>query len=243
MSNKIKTYKKDLDYSYTLGVFLTIQLLELYPQYVTKVINSSNSFKNSGLDKILELCKKHNIPIETSDKCINKLSPKGNCYSIGVFNKYKEPLKPNENHIVLVNPSNSGNLGTIIRSSLGFGIKNIAIIRPGVDIFDPKVIRASMGAIFHVSFEYYDSFNDYINNFKSHNIYTFMLNGKKKLSTLDEVSKEPFSLVFGNEASGLSEEFKDIGTSIVIPHSQDIDSLNLSVAVSIAEYQFTKNNF
>lgn len=50
------------------------------------------------------------------------------------------------NHVVLVNPSNAGNLGTIIRSCIGFGVEDIAIILPAVDLFDPKTIRASMGA-------------------------------------------------------------------------------------------------
>ena len=43
--------------------------------------------------------------------------------------------------MVLVNPSDMGNMGTIIRTMLGFNYVNLAIIRPGVDVFDPRVIR------------------------------------------------------------------------------------------------------
>ena len=56
-----------------------------------------------------------------------------------------------------------GNLGTILRSCLGFGMKDIAIIKPGVDIFDPKVVRASMGSIFSLNISYFNSFEDYKN--------------------------------------------------------------------------------
>ena len=44
---------------------------------------------------------------------------------------------------------------------LGFNYYNLAIIRPGVDVFDPRVLRASMGAMFHLNIEYFDSFEDY----------------------------------------------------------------------------------
>ena len=107
---------------------------------------------NISLDLKEELEKRaKNIPVNINNKLIRYLSPKENCYAIAIFDKYNNNLDDNENHLVLVNPSNGGNLGTIIRSSLGFGIKNIAIIRPGVDMFNPKRIRASMGAIFGVN--------------------------------------------------------------------------------------------
>ena len=50
------------------------------------------------------------------------------------------------NHIVLVNPSDMGNLGTIIRTAVGFGFTDIGIISPAVDAYNPKVIRGSMGS-------------------------------------------------------------------------------------------------
>jgi len=57
-------------------------------------------------------------------------------------------LEKEENHIVLVEPRNMGNVGTIIRTMLGFGYRNLVMIGPAVDIFDPMVIRSTMGALF-----------------------------------------------------------------------------------------------
>lgn len=54
------------------------------------------------------------------------------------------PPGPPARHVVLHNPSDVGNVGTILRSALGFGFRDVAIIRPGVDPFDPRVLRASM---------------------------------------------------------------------------------------------------
>ena len=52
-----------------------------------------------------------------------------------------------------------------------------------------------------------------------------------------------FSLIFGNEATGLPHEFSKIGKSVIIPHSDRIDSLNLPIAASIAMYEATKADF
>lgn len=240
MDIQLKSYKKDFEHSYSIGVFPTLELLNNKREEVLTVLLSTAGNENEGVKKIVDLCNEYNIEIQINDKAINRISKKENSYAIGVFKKYEQELDVNNNHVVLVNPSDMGNLGTIIRTILGFGIKDLAIIRPGVDIFDPKAIRASMGAVFKLSFKYFEDFNSY-NNTYSNDIYTFMLNAKKNLHEVQMDPKKRFSLVFGNEGSGLGDEFKDIGTSIIIPHSKKIDSLNLSIAVGIATYEFTKN--
>mgnify|MGYP006050847247 FL=1 len=52
--------------------------------------------------------------------------------------------------------------------------------------------------------------------------------------------EKPFSLFFGNEATGLDERFHNYGTSVVIPQSSEVDSLNITVAVAVASYVFTE---
>ncbi|QVK16853.1 TrmH family RNA methyltransferase [Mycoplasmatota bacterium] len=241
MANKFRTYKKDLDYSYTLGIFLTIELLTYKPHQIITVLIHSKAQDSDGVKKIIDLCKMNNVPYEINDKMINILSPKDNCFAVGIFNKYEEKLDKTENHVVLVNPSNSGNLGTIIRTCLGFGVKNLAIIKPSVDIFDPKTVRASMGALFNLSFSYFNHFEDYYKVFHNHDIYPFMLNAKLKIYEVNPNKNKPFALTFGNESSGLDDSFLSIGTSVIIPHHSTIDSLNLSIATGIALYEFTKN--
>ena len=232
----MKKYKKtDLE-SYTLGTTLTLYLLTKKVEYVTRVYIHSKQEKNEAYNKIIEICKNNKIEVIFSDKIINTLSDKDNCYVIGVFKKFKSDIDFTKNHIVLVNPSNMGNLGTIIRSSLGFNLNNLVIIKPGVDIFDPKVIRSSMGAIFSINF------NDYYNLTKGNRtFFPFMLQATKNLK--DITVPNCYSLIFGNEGSGLSGEFLNIGTPVIIKHNNSIDSLNLDNAVSIALYEFTKNIF
>lgn len=243
MTEKIKKYNKNSNYSYALGAFPTFELIKSKPDALFKVIVSTSFVDNDNYLKILEYCKNLNVEAQVNDKLINRLSPKDNCYVIGLFKKYTSSLDENKSHVVLVNPGNMGNLGTIIRTILGFEIDNLAIISPGVDIYDPKVVRASMGAVFNVNFQYFDSFEDYLNFFKHHEVFTFMLDGKYSLQDFNGYGKPLYSLVFGNESSGLGDEFQNYGKSIRINHSEKIDSLNLPVSIGIALYQFSKDKF
>lgn len=238
---EMKTYQKDADYSYTLGVFPTIELLQHQSKHVLRVYLHSSSHRNQGAIKIINLCDRYHIPYEINDKTIAKLSKKDNCYAIGVFNKYDMRLE-NVRHVLLVNPGDMGNMGTILRTMLGFEYTNLAIVRPGVDVFDPKVIRASMGAIFSMNIEYFDDFNDYRARFKDHQLYTLMLKGATNIHHLHDKA-QLHTLTFGNESSGLPDSYLEYGKSIVIPHAKTIDSLNLSMALGITLFEFSKSSF
>ena len=160
-----KRYRKDSEVSYALGITLTFELLKNKKEYVTRIFIHAEMKDGDTLQKLKSICEKDHIEMVYTNKIFNVLSEKENCYVIGEFRKYEGSLRTDASHIVLVNPSNAGNLGTIMRSALGFGLNQLAIIRPAVDVFSPKVIRASMGAIFSTDFVYYDTFEAYYAEF------------------------------------------------------------------------------
>jgi len=232
---QIKRYKKDFVYSYALGASPTIELLENRPNDCIRIIYSPDYSDKVGL---AELCAKHDIELEDNQRLINMLSQKENCYVIGVFHKREYKLEKNAPQIVLDNTSDMGNLGTIIRTCVGFGVNNLALIG-GADAYNPKVVRASMGAFFHVNLEYFASIQDYI---KSHGenreLYAFMLEAEHELTEVKPC--EIYSLIFGNEASGLDYNiYKDIARGVKIKHTSSIDSLNLPIAAGIALFWFS----
>ncbi|MFC1700397.1 TrmH family RNA methyltransferase [Patescibacteria group bacterium] len=235
---KFKKYNKKMDISYTYGTFPTIDLLLKKPEIVKTVLLHPMGAGSSGEKRIKSLCEKNNIRYEIASKAIGRISAKENTYAIGVFKKYTSSLDSGENHVVLVNPSSPGNLGTIVRSMVGFNILNLGIIKPATDIFDPKVVRSSMGSNFDLRFEYFDDFKDYSRKFPGYNLYPFILEGGKKVE--DVTFKKPFTLIFGKESSGLPDNFKKMGTGVYIPHTKKIDSLNLSIAASIGIYESIK---
>jgi TrmH family RNA methyltransferase len=236
----LKKYKREFAHTYSFGVFPTLELLEHRHQHVLKVLLNSRGEQNEGVQKIRRICRERNIAAEVNDKLVERLAPNENSYAIGILSKYESKLNTGESHVVLVNPSDMGNLGTIIRSMIGFGITNLGIVKPGVDIFDPRVIRSSMGALLQLSFEYFDTFDLYTTSYPN-GLYPFMTDGHTSLSQVR--FQTPFTLVFGNEGAGLPDHYRTLGTSITIPHTTHIDSLNLTIAVGIALYEATREAF
>lgn len=237
---RIKRYQKKFEYSYSFGTYPTIDLINYQRENLLKVLVKSNHDDSEGLKEVLDLCTKLNIPVEIADRAIDKIATKENTYVLGVFKKYESKLSLKANHLVLVEPRNMGNLGTIIRTMLSFDFKDLAIIRPAADIFDPMVVRSTMGAIFQINFEYFEDINEYISKYGERNIYPFMLDGAKDIR---EVKFEaPFSMIQGNESKGLPKEFSELGQSIYIPNSDNVDSLNLSVATAIGLWEARRNN-
>lgn len=240
MNQKLKRYQKDFDFSYCLGVYPTLELINTRPETVLAVLLHSKGVNNQGIHKIRLLAGNLQIEIIENDKLVEKLASRGNTYAIGVFQKYNTELDPDKNHTVMVHPSSMGNLGTIMRSMLGFGHYDLAIIEPGADPFDPKVIRASMGAVFHLRIKHYQVFTDYWGTQANHTLYPLMTDGKIALPDIN--FQPPYALVFGEEAGGLGEEYQQYGTSIRIPQADPVDSLNLALSVGITLYHGWVNN-
>ncbi|KUK67345.1 MAG: RNA methyltransferase, TrmH family [candidate division WS6 bacterium 36_33] len=237
---KLKKYQKKFSHSYAFGIYPTLDLLKNRRESILKILLQEESVGSDGVKEIVEICKKEGIHYEVNDRLIEKLAIKENTYVVGIFKKYVLELEKEKNHIVLVEPRNMGNVGTIIRTMLGFGYKNLAIVEPAVDVFDPKVVRSTMGALFRINFEYFQRWEEYVEKYPNRNNYPFLLEGAKEIREIE--FKEPISLIFGNEGEGLPDKFKDIGQSVYIQHSEDIDSLNLSIAASIGMWESVRRN-
>ncbi len=235
--SEYKRYKKSLEHTYSFGVYPTLELLKYRIKEVEQILLSEKSGRNEGAMRIQEICEKEGIKIVYSDKLISNLSDKGNILAIGVLGKYPSEVSPDSDHLLLVEPSDRGNLGTICRSMVGFGVTELVVIGEGVDFFDPKVIRSSMGAVFQLNFSSYDNFENYSQRFQRE-YYPFMTNGEKELSEIK--FNKPATLIFGNEGSGLDESFLEVGESVKISQGKEIDSLNLSVSVGISLYELYK---
>lgn len=235
----LEAYRRDLDYSYAPGVFPSLEALVKHPEMVRRVLISSKGSESDGVQKMISLAQKHHIRVETADKALSRISGKENCFAAAVFEKQPVVLS-SANHVVLHHISDAGNLGTILRAALGFGFHDIAIIRPATDVYDPKVVRASMGALFSLRVREYDDFDAYRKEFPDHAVYPFMLDGSMLMDEAVADKKSPCALIFGNEGAGLPAEFSQLGQPVRIPHSNDIDSLNLSVAAAIGMYAFRK---
>jgi len=234
----LRPYCQDLPYSYACGVFPSIALMRAAPERGRRLLISGQA-NGEGVEKLRALCREHGIREEMADKALARISGKENCYAAVVFSKWQAHLREDRPHVLLHHPMDEGNLGTILRTLLGFGLLDIAIVKPSADVFEPRVIRASMGAIFSLRVKEYSGSSAYRAEYPNHTLYPFMLDGSISLSQAAAEKKPPYTLVFGNEGSGLPPEFAGLGHAVRIPHSEQIDSLNLAVAVAIGAYAFT----
>lgn len=235
---KLEPYSRKLPYSYALGAFPAMNLMEAHPEKALRLLLHPDGLENVGVIKLREMCARLGVREETAERVLRRESGKENCYVGLVFEKFDSDLNPNLCHAVLCQISDSGNLGTAMRSLLAFGVRDVALIRPCVDVFEPHTLRSSMGAFYRLRVHTYDTFADYRADFPSRTLYPFMLDGAIPLNEAAAQAEKPYSLVFGNEASGLPKEFAAYGQSVLIPQSADVDSLNLAVAVSVGSYMF-----
>jgi TrmH family RNA methyltransferase len=237
---KLEPYHKNLPYSYALGIYPATVLIEARPEAARRLLLHPQGLGSEGIESLREKCRALSIREEEAERVLRRESKKDNCYAGVVFDKYVAPPAKDRPHVVLCQISDQGNLGTALRACLAFGIRDLALVRPCVDAFDPHAGASSMGAFFHMNIETYDRFDDYRAAYPDHALYPFMLDGAKKLDDAARSRPERFALVFGNEASGLPPAFKTLGQPVFIPQAKEVDSLNLSVAVALGAYAFTR---
>ena len=235
----LSPYSPALDYSYAPGVFPSMECLKHRPDAVRRLLLHSSAAGRDGADKLRDLALSLGVRVEEADRALGRISGKENCFAAAVFAKFEDDLDPGKPHVVLHHPGDSGNVGTILRTALGFGVEDLALIRPCVDLFDPKTVRASMGSLFSLRVRVYDSFEAYRGDFPGHQLFPFMLDASLPLrEVLQSPVKTPYTLIFGNEGSGLPAEFASFGQPVRIESNDKVDSLNLAIAAGIAIYGF-----
>ena len=174
---KLEAYDKALDYSYAPGIFPATECLKNAKKRCMRLLVSSNGLQSEGVQALERDAQEAGVRVEVADRALERISKKENCFAAMVYKKAEGRFDEDSPHIVLHHPSDSGNLGTILRTALGFGLKNIAIIRPAVDSDDPRVVRASMGAAFSLNVRHFDSFDQYRAQYPLRRLFPFMLTG------------------------------------------------------------------
>ncbi|MBD5454090.1 MAG: RNA methyltransferase [Lachnospiraceae bacterium] len=140
--------------------------------------------------------------------------------------------------VLLEDIQDPGNLGTIFRSSEGAGITGVIMSENTVDIYNPKTIRSTMGAVYRMPFLYTPDMGGTIEELRRKNItvYAAHLQGAK---TYDNCSYETgTAFLIGNEANGLRDETaKKADMAIKIPMAGQVESLNAAIAASVLLFE------
>ena len=134
-----------------------------------------------------------------------------------------------------------GNLGTIMRTAEGADMSGVILSRESVDLFNPKVVRATMGAIFRVPFYYAEDLTEIIELLKSRDIpvYGTMVKGSLLYDQADY--RGGAAIVVGNEANGISRQVGEaLSAKVRIPMAGSLESLNAAVSAAILMYEISR---
>lgn len=143
----------------------------------------------------------------------------------------------NENFLILDNIQDPGNMGTILRTADSLNIKQIIVSKGSADVYNLKVVRSTMGAIFRVKVIETENLVKTIKEMKKHKIKVYATDLRTDKSIYD-VDYNKSAIVIGNEANGVSEDvLKESSERIKIPMLGKTESLNVAVATSIILYQ------
>lgn len=140
--------------------------------------------------------------------------------------------------IILDTLQDPGNMGTIFRTAEAAGVNGIVMNRNCVDIYSPKVVRATMGAMFRMPFIICEDLSAEILKMKSKGIsmYAAHLKGKKNHFEFDY--RKPCAFMIGNEGNGLSDEIAALSDDYLrIPMMGSTESLNAAIAATVLMYE------
>lgn len=218
-----------------------IKMFSEVPQKDLKAVYVSEDFYKENEEKI------HAVnPQVVSNSVFKKISdtvtPQG---VLAVVEQKKCTLEDILNHrnkeksciVVLDRLQDPGNLGTILRTGEGAGISGVVMSSDCADIYNPKVIRSTMGSIFRVPFTVVDDLPGAIDKIKENGIVTYAAHLQGEIYNKGVLGHD-IALLIGNEARGLSKETADKADKwIRIPMQGKIESLNAAVAAAILMYE------
>ena len=140
--------------------------------------------------------------------------------------------------LVLEDTADPGNLGTIMRTAEAAGVTGVIMGKGTVDIFNPKVVRSTMGSIFRLPFAYVEDLKETIRELKKQGISFYATHLKGEKSYKDIKYSDRSAILIGNEARGLSDEVADLAdTYVLIPMQGKVESLNAAVAAALIMYE------
>lgn len=140
--------------------------------------------------------------------------------------------------VVLENVTDPGNIGTLIRTADAAGADGIFLSKGCVDIYNPKVIRATMGSIFHLPIYRNLNLMDLMEDFKNNNVKTLAAHLKGTSTPYKVDMTTACAVIIGNEANGLSDEISEMASDLVkIPMPGKAESMNAGIAGGILIYE------
>ncbi len=209
-------------------VFFTEEIYCKHKNDILNIINKS-TYSYCVTDKIMSLIS--DTSTHQGIVCVCKIIK--NDFNFNNFNKI----------VVLENIQNPINLGTILRTCDAMGINAILISENSCDVYNPKVLRGSMGSAFHLPIIKTTNLAESLIKLKNNDFETYAMILDNEAIPINKLTKkDKIAILIGNEGNGLKSETINLCTQkITIPMKGKSESLNAAVAASIAIWEITQD--
>lgn len=176
-----------------------------------------------------------------SEKLMRQLSPLLTVTKRVAVVKKSKPSKYSDKVLFIDGIQDPGNLGTLIRSAVGFNFNTVIASEDTVDFYNEKTVSATQGNLFYANLIKGDLIKEIKDlKAKGYQIIATDVNGGINLKKINKIDK--IGLILGSEGSGIKEEIKDLANKFVKIETKDIESLNVSIAGSIIMYEVSDIN-
>lgn len=240
IKNVINLIKKSKDRK-VQGLFVVEgkRIFEETPKDRIESLYVSESFEKEN-KSILRGYKYEQVSDEVFSHMSDTKTPQGVMALVKMKEHSVEDMLTADNPLIMVleNIQDPGNLGTIIRTAEGAGADGIIMTSGTVDIYNPKVIRSTMGAMYRMKYAYVDNLSDTVKLLKDRGITTYAahLDGAVDYVACDYKTGTAFFI--GNEGNGLTDEATALADrKIIIPMKGSLESLNAAVSSAILMYE------
>ena len=224
--------KEDIFVVEGIRMFLEIPNEQHVETFVTE--RFFEKYEQSLMDKKVEFVSENVMHALSDTK-----TPQGVVSIVKCFHYAKETVCSGEQPLIMAleNLQDPGNLGTIIRTAEGAGVTGILMSQDTVDVYNPKVVRSTMGSVFRVPFCYVENLVETIEQLKKQGFMTYSAHLQGK-SFYDYDYQKATVFCIGNEGNGLSEELTNITEEkIIIPMMGKVESLNAATASTVLMYE------
>lgn len=228
------------------GPHLIERALESVPKQVEFIAATEKA--REANPEIVEKIKKFRIPFfaltsAISERISDTRSPQG-IYARVIFSQSRSLLPKGDVIVALDGVQDPGNLGTIIRTSAWFGVKQMILGAGCAEAFSPKVLRSTQGEIFTVEIAQKVDLASYLNEVKNKGyriLATTLSTGAGSLYRTPRYDKTV--VIFGSEAHGISDEILQMADErVMIPRTGSAESLNVAVSAGIVLAELARTN-
>jgi len=240
---KVRKYREERKEFFIEGARFLEEALKEKLQ-ISRIFLSSSFIENKCNNDFLSILSSEMYDaFVLTDKLFEEISDTENPQGVLAVLKMKnysfnEILSNNNMIIILESIQDPGNMGTIIRTADAAGFSGIVISKGCVDIYNPKVLRSTMGSIFHLPMYLSENLMETIDEMKQKGIKLFASHLSSTSSFFETNLTGDIAIIIGNEANGISSEIASKADSLIkIPMSGKAESLNVSVAAGLLMYE------